>query len=357
MVLDVFPKLINTMTVLLCDNGITASHKAFEGFTAIHRLMFAFVQQYPQLSNAVDAKISAFIRDPYQRQKRNTPSLGNFLPLLLISSRYCWEDIAEVYLSEAFDRNVLWICKAHPTLANVKQNGNGKNEHGNADWNRLKLSFEAVAVSLRLLMFNVAFLKSGKSCSPIEAASLYDQFFGRPSSAVCDAFQQQVREILGVTSWPQFFAKIYVATPSPARMSQLLEQCVRNSLRKRYHREDTVFTNIHKSGVSKILQKGQSYTTKSHIKKVCFQDAWGWAATGSTQFLDASVLLYDKKDKFLEFFDFARTASPHTPAIVHSGDMLNHATNTGRHVVNIDLANLPLRVKTLVFALSSYTTT
>lgn len=49
MVLDVFPKLVTTFTVLLSDEGVSASRKSFDGVTRIHRLFLALAQDYPQI--------------------------------------------------------------------------------------------------------------------------------------------------------------------------------------------------------------------------------------------------------------------------------------------------------------------
>lgn len=95
--------------------------------------------------------------------------------------------------------------------------------------------------------------------------------------------------------------------------------------------------------------KGQSYTAQPNIKRVSFQDSWGWAENQGTQFLDATVMLFDNAANFVEFFDFARTTSTSIKSIRHSGDVLNQATRTGRHKVEIDLSALPVRITTLVF--------
>jgi hypothetical protein len=38
------------------------------------------------------------------------------MPLLAVSPRHSWAQAAPALLDEAFDRNVLWICKHDPSL-------------------------------------------------------------------------------------------------------------------------------------------------------------------------------------------------------------------------------------------------
>ena len=62
MALSVFPKLMNTMIVLVMDGGITASIKALTGYFAMHRyaLIFHLFRTYfpPILDNVNGTPIS-----------------------------------------------------------------------------------------------------------------------------------------------------------------------------------------------------------------------------------------------------------------------------------------------------------
>lgn len=105
MALEILSKLMNTQCVLLMDKGIHVSSKALDGYLAIHRLMIAFVIEYPQLSTKIDSQISQFLQSPSKRSKRELPALGEFLPLLSVSRKYTWFHISKYFLEETFDRN------------------------------------------------------------------------------------------------------------------------------------------------------------------------------------------------------------------------------------------------------------
>jgi len=63
----------------------------------------------------------------------------------------------QVLLEEVFDRNVLWVCRETPSLANTNLD---TFDEGGVAWERLHKSFKASVVSLRLLMFHVHFLET-----------------------------------------------------------------------------------------------------------------------------------------------------------------------------------------------------
>jgi hypothetical protein len=60
-------------------------------------------------SPLVDDMISRFVRSVGARSKIVTPDLGELLVLLLISSKFTWQQVSSVFLQEFFDRLVLWM--------------------------------------------------------------------------------------------------------------------------------------------------------------------------------------------------------------------------------------------------------
>lgn len=99
------------MCVLLMDKGVHASAKALDGYFAMHRLLIAFIMEYPELSIKIDKKIAEFIRLPENRTKSQLPNLGEFLPLIAVSRKYTWFHISKQFLEELFDRNGNYIKK------------------------------------------------------------------------------------------------------------------------------------------------------------------------------------------------------------------------------------------------------
>jgi len=222
------------MVVSVMSGNIHASLKALEGYCKFHRMMIEFVTRYPELQKSVNAKAKRFIEDDDFRHKASTPNLGEFLPQMAVATDYDFDDIAIPYLEENFTRNVLWVIKKYPKLANIS-----RYRAGQIDSERLTKTFHGSTVSMRLLAFHVFFFRHfarppGLSLS--EIANNYDRFYGMPSSEMKMNLQKKIFEILQIDSWPKFFKAIGVALPSQENLSNWLVQSVMSSERKGYHR-------------------------------------------------------------------------------------------------------------------------
>jgi hypothetical protein len=145
MVLTVLPKIINTFVVLLADKGITAGKRVLQAYMWVHRLFLALVAHFPKLQQHVEERIDAFVSHRQNRHKNELPSLGDFLPLLLVSNAFSWRDVAVPYFTESLTRNVIWNCKKFPELARV----HGQHE---TDDERIQKTFEGCQISLRLML-------------------------------------------------------------------------------------------------------------------------------------------------------------------------------------------------------------
>lgn len=149
-ILDVFPKIISTFVVLVADSGLAASQKTFDSLIRIHHLFLAFAREFPEIKNEAYSRLNIFASCEKWRLKVACPSLGNFLPLLMIvdQERFQWSDLIWLYLSEFLDRGVLWACMSVPDF-----------EHPNriSASDRLKMTFGATIVSTRLTMLSVYF--------------------------------------------------------------------------------------------------------------------------------------------------------------------------------------------------------
>lgn len=378
MVMALLMKMMNTQVVLLCDNGITASESALTGYCQLHRLMLAVSAKFPQLRRQANRRLEAFIRDPRRRVKRYTPSLGDLLCMLTISDRYQWRHIAMLYLFESFDRAVLWSCSKDNSLINLPK----------GDISRLEKFKAAHIIGLRLCLFHAVFLNllvnngttSGNRMK--ECAARYDLFLGRPALNTRRRWHAAVRAILDFKTWPEFFSiGSFPLIPSPQQLLDALENSVKSSLTKGYHSANTKFENVMKSGVSRILLKGNSYSVDPGIKRLKLCERWSY--DGETIFLDASCLIYDFNGALVGLVDYnhlnwcSRDARvyrgcdvltegiPYSTAsgalrngvthpVRHSGDVVGNGV--GQHTIDVDLRKLPDFVCALVFTVSSWTT-
>merc|ERR1712093_824503 len=84
------------------------------------------------------------------RAKKACPNIGEFLCLLAVSRKYTWDDVSTAILKETLDRNASWAIDKFPVLAKPGINAEV----------RLEKTFRASIVSIRLLCFNVWFLRN-----------------------------------------------------------------------------------------------------------------------------------------------------------------------------------------------------
>jgi len=222
-VLQVLPKLMNTMVVNVMDGSVHASIKALEGYCHFHRLFLQCIKEDRQLLATVNKEISDFIQSSKNRDKSKVPSLGEWLPLLTVSTQFEWPHVAKAYLEENFDRNAKWILAKYSTLGS----------------DRIEKSFDAVQVSIKLLMFHVCFLVNVARPKGVSLNTLmenYDLFYGQPSHRMKEYLQQQIFLIQKVSTWPQFFNYIKYPCPTKQKLEEWLIHAQRNSRDKGYHK-------------------------------------------------------------------------------------------------------------------------
>ena len=111
MALDVLPKLLCTLVVLLADKGVHASDALLDAYTSINRLLIA---RRP-LAAAARRGRPPRARVHREREARTEaePNLGTLIPLLALAGGTRWADLAWPP-HEMLDRGVLWACREHP---------------------------------------------------------------------------------------------------------------------------------------------------------------------------------------------------------------------------------------------------
>lgn len=321
----------------------------------MQRLLLALVEEF-QLGKTVEARLRTFLSHASARHKDRCHALGAMTALLSVCDSIRWTDFIRVYLEESFDRNVLWICKEFPELAEVCRPAHKEDTPaGPIDMDRLEKSFAASHVSHRLCMFHAFFVNHvvrSAGSSHATAESL-DQFYGRPHNKLRGAFCAAVKRIKAVEGWPAFFQYIGLQVPTRAHLTGWLVQSLQNSRRKGYHKHGMDFSRIHRSGVSKILLKGESYAAGHRLRHVKMEEVWGTAGANAS-FLDASCLAFSQSGHPLQTVDY-RSRSGFGGAVKHSGDVMDAGRSEGRHTIEIDLHRLPANVHSLYFTISAWT--
>lgn len=111
MILEIYPKLMNTMVVLLVDNGVDEVEHTLKGYGMVHRMFLTLVTTVPGLRAAITNRLQSFLRDDAKRSKSACPNLGEFMSLLSVCPDVGWMDMVVPLMREGFSRSVLWICR------------------------------------------------------------------------------------------------------------------------------------------------------------------------------------------------------------------------------------------------------
>ncbi|KNC50114.1 ubiquitin carrier protein [Thecamonas trahens ATCC 50062] len=233
MALDVLPALMDTTVVSVMSSDEVMSWRRLEGYCIFHRWMIYFAAEYPELSEAASKLIAAFKLKPESRTKAVVPSLGYFIPLLTITD-HAFDDIREEYVGESLVRNVFWAVSKYPQLAYADDH-----DARGEPFDRLALTFDANAVSLRHLCFHVYFSKTfASSVDRAATARDYDALLGRPPEGAREALRLECERIRAIPDFESLFAHIGFPL-SRNEIHDWLLLALHESLDRDYHRSES----------------------------------------------------------------------------------------------------------------------
>jgi len=260
MVFEVLPKLMNSQVVMLSSGQLWRCQKALEGYFAYHHLLLHCLQAYPRLRARMETKLERFQADPEARGKGRVPNLGEFLCYVSASDRLGWDELGVPVLEEAFDRNVLWILRQAPHLGELSDCGLSQA--------RLRRSFAANRTSLRLLMFQVAFLQLVKpphlhetGARQCRAASCLlarkDRCKGLPGPGEAEWLFQRCLDILEVEDFGEFLELVGAAPMSKEEICRWLRHSILRSISKGYHNPRLFAALAEKARASRSREAGE----------------------------------------------------------------------------------------------------
>ncbi|KAF5385632.1 hypothetical protein D9757_005539 [Collybiopsis confluens] len=217
-------------------NILRASERAVYAYCHLFHLAICLARSSPVIFRDAEATIRRFAKDPVWRVKAEVPDMGELivkltLVLALAPSKgmnVSWESINGPILEEVVVRNVRWVLKEAPELAVMEQ---GRNDY------RLALTFLSSKTSLRLVMFQIAFLNMFVSTYASDLSYL-DDHYGFPHKHVPERMVEKIKEIYSVSSWSAFFQKVGFAKGvafGGEMFTDMLRQAVRTSAQRSYH--------------------------------------------------------------------------------------------------------------------------
>ncbi|KIM40863.1 hypothetical protein M413DRAFT_445649 [Hebeloma cylindrosporum] len=249
-VVDVVYRMMNNVVVSLmksCEDTIggrssnsqtlmRASEKAVVSYCHLFHLLLRLCETTPAILLDANSRVRCFIDRPELRVKAHTPDMGELIVLVMLvlmlpvkdQQPITWENLCGKFLEEAITRNVLWVLKESPELEIM--------ESGASDY-RLNKTFDNSKTSLRLIMFQMTFLRSFIATYSSGTARL-DGNYGFPDKEIPEQMVNEIKAIYQVDAWPKFFQRIeYARGPgfTKASFSDMLRETVKKSAEKKYH--------------------------------------------------------------------------------------------------------------------------
>ena len=229
--LKVLTYMMNAVVVAWFRHStLWASENGVLGYCACHRLLLYLAGLYPALVEQANARIRDFVRDPTMRHKDRLPDLGCFVQSLCVSD-YHWEDVRDAAIDECLHRSVLYVLKREPALQKTELDAR-------IDATRIQRHFAACCDSLRLMLFNRAFLERlgrPRDRTLAEVAHFYDAHNGIVPDAMKERLMADIHRIERVQCFEDFYAELGVPCPSPMALTIRLLDVVRHSAEAGYH--------------------------------------------------------------------------------------------------------------------------
>lgn len=225
-----------------------ASEKVLNGLFALDHLFLSLGMDDPGIIELATTSVTKFISNPNNRIKKHVPDFGRFQPLLLIADVQ-WLPSADgpgacsAFVDELFTRNALWIQKSHPDLADTST----------PIPDRVERSWDSSATGLRLLCFQVGYLRNAKiwadaavkTAADGEAVvglgarrslrlSLFSKLGGRPDQQMAEAFQQETKAVQKISNQIDIFQALGGATDR-AGLDARLVSAMKQSATLGYH--------------------------------------------------------------------------------------------------------------------------
>ena len=235
LILKVMPKFFNYICLNIISEKVHNSSRAIEILMYVFRIIIMLAQTYPEFKAEANKKLEEFMKDPENRTKEKTPSLGDLLVMLSVSDHKI-EELLPSYISEQMDRQIFWILQEIPefeNLINTKE----------VDDIRGKVCFKCGITGQQLLLFYYYFMKKMvyAECDTLDKfAEKLDKNYCCLTENEIDKHRLEINKILKIDNFNDFYKFMELEVPSKEELNQKLKQAFENSKEKKYHGADEI---------------------------------------------------------------------------------------------------------------------
>jgi len=214
-VMQVFPRLINTMVVDIMKPDVpkTAALAMFEALCSFWRTFYWYIQTEQGVSRRVSTTITNFTQSENFRHKDTTPDVGAVLASFTACppNTVALADFARAYIDENSVRNVMWWQRSR-TLPEPDP------------------VFTATEVSRHIAMFQFLTLKVVVGNNQAETAATLDATNGKAPQKLETLLREWKKLSTSTTSWSKFFSAVHC--PTPPNLRDWIKQTVTRAAEK-----------------------------------------------------------------------------------------------------------------------------
>ena len=235
LILKVMPKFFNYIALNIMSEKVHNSSRAIEILIYIYRILIMLAQTYPEFKSEANKNLEEFIKNPEQRIKDKTPSLGDLLVMLSVSDHKI-EELLPSYICEQMDRQIFWILQELPEFENLINSSE-------VDDIRAKICFKCGITGQQLLLFYYYFLKKmvyGECDTLDKFAEKLDNNYCCLTETEIDKHRLEINKILKIDNFNDFYKFMGMEPPSKEELNKKLKQAFENSKNKKYHGTDEV---------------------------------------------------------------------------------------------------------------------
>ena len=235
LVLKVMPKFFNYIVLNIMSEKVHNSSRAIEILIYVFRAMLLLEEAFPEIKEEANKHLEEFIKNPEQRIKDKTPSLGDLLVMLALSDKKI-EELLPSYIEEQMDRQIFWILQEIPEFEKLINSAE-------VDDIRAKICFKCGITGQQLLLFYYYFMNKiiYAGCDTLEKfAEKLDTNFSCLTEAEIDQHREEINKILKIDNFDDFYKFMNMEVPSKDDLNKKLKQAFENSLKKKYHGTDEV---------------------------------------------------------------------------------------------------------------------
>ena len=235
LILKVMPKFFNYIALNIMSEKVHNSSRAIEILIYVYRILIMLAQTYPEFKLEANKNLEEFIKNPEQRIKDKTPSLGDLLVMLSVSDHKI-EELLPSYISEQMDRQIFWILQELPEFENLINSSE-------VDDIRAKICFKCGITGQQLLLFYYYFLKKmvyGECDTLDKFAEKLDKNYCCLTETEIDKHRLEINKILKIDNFNDFYKFMGMEPPSKEELNKKLKQAFENSKNKKYHGTDEV---------------------------------------------------------------------------------------------------------------------